>query len=271
MPTPPRRVIPREELTAWERWELGALHEEAQERARAAAHAPAAPVAAPEPSVPPPAQPAPEPAPVVQPEPESVAPMQWPTAEEIEAIQQQAQREGFEAGLEAGRLAAELEVERLKALLMKLQSLVGDLDAALADKVLDLALVVGRQMVRKALEVDRERLLPLLREALATLPPMRPPARLFLNPADQDAVEALLGGELPADVWRLVPDPQIEAGGCRIDSSTSSADLSLATRWAGLVRVLGREQRADLAWQAEPQDAGEADDIAARDQGGPDV
>ncbi|GLS04920.1 hypothetical protein GCM10007860_20680 [Chitiniphilus shinanonensis] len=252
MPTPPRRVIPREELTAWERWELGALNEEAEERARAA-QVPPAPSPEPEPVAPPapepePTPPAPEPEPPAPPEPE----VQWPTAEEIEAIQQQAQREGFEAGLEAGRLAAEVEVSRLKAVLEDLQHMATQLDAELADKVLDLALVIARQQARKEIQADRERLLPVVREAVAALPPLRVPARIALNPADHDAVEGLLGGELPADIWRLVPDPQVEAGGCRIESATSSADLTLSARWANLVRVLGRQQRKDLGWEAEP-------------------
>ncbi|TJZ65886.1 FliH/SctL family protein [Chitiniphilus eburneus] len=257
MPTPPRRVIPREELTAWERWELGALNEEAEERARAVAAAkqqaqqPPPPPPAPEPVAP---EPEPEPAPA-EPEPEPVPPppeVNWPTAEEIEAIQQQAQREGFEAGLEAGRLAAEVEVSRLKSVLGELETMAVRLDAELSEKVLDLALVIARQQARKEIMADRERLIPVVREAVATLPPLRVPARISLNPADHDAVEGLLGGELPGDIWRLVPDPQVEAGGCRIDSATSSADLTLGTRWANLIRVLGRQQHKELAWEAEP-------------------
>lgn len=260
MPAPPRRVIPREELTAWERWELGALNEEAAERERAeeaAREAAAAEQAAQAAEMERQAAAAAAQAEVAaevqqtaEPEAEAAPAIPLPTAEEIDAIHQQAQREGFEAGLEAGRLAAEDETHRLKAVLETLEGMAARFETELAEQTLDLALVIARQLVRETVTTDRSLLLPLVREALAGLPPVKAPARLVLNPDDLAALEGLLTVELPQEVWRLVPDPQMEAGGCRIDTANTRIELTLAQRWSSLTRVLDRHRRPDLAWQA---------------------
>ncbi|HSC79191.1 MAG TPA: flagellar assembly protein FliH, partial [Chitinolyticbacter sp.] len=123
-------------------------------------------------------------------------------------------------------------------------------ETELADQTLDLALVIARQLAREAVSADRALLLPLVREALAGLPPVKAPARLLLNPDDMAALEVQLTVELPPEVWRLVPDPTMESGGCRIDTANTRIELTLAERWAHLTRVLGRQQRPDLAWHA---------------------
>lgn len=253
------RVIPREQLSAWEKWELASLNEaEAEAAALKEEEEVAEPVpeelAAPEEEVFFEEEHELEPLPN---EPVDVpdADVSFPTAEEIEAIVQRAQSEGFEAGLEAGRLVAEDEANRLRSVLESVESTLQKAEAALSNEVLDLAVVIARQMVRDELNHSPERLLPILREALASLPAARSPSRVFLNPDDLIAVEGMLGGDLPGDTWRLLPDKQLETGGCRIETPDSAVDLSLPVRWQNILRVLGRGDRADLGWagqSAEP-------------------
>ncbi len=248
------RVIPREELSEFQRWQFSTLLDET------ALPQTAEPVQA---VVPPVSR---EPQPAIShaelPASENVAEflqvpdaVHFPTAEEIEAIERQAQEEGYQSGLAAGRLAAELEVSRLRALLSGVADACLGVETQLAEDILDLALVVARQLVRDELRADRTLLLPAIREAIAGLPTVREPARLILNPEDLTAISVLLAGELPTDYWRFVPDPSLSAGSCRIESSVTSIDLTLATRWNNLLRVLGRNQRADLSWGATPLSA----------------
>jgi flagellar assembly protein FliH len=266
------RVIPREQLSAWEKWELASLNEVAAEAALLEEEVvePDLPLA--EEDFPVEVEPDLEPLPT-----ESIdvpdADVPFPTAEELEAITHQAQSEGFEAGLEAGRLVAEDEANRLRAVLGNIESTLKKAEAALANEVLDLAVVIARQMVRDELNHSPERVLPILREALASLPAARSPSRVFLNPDDLVALEGMLGGDLPSDTWRLLPDTKLETGGCRIETPDSAVDLSLAVRWQNILSVLGRHDRADLAWaasEATTQLAAEAiaptipDDISAQ-------
>lgn len=254
MAKPVSRVIPREELSEFQRWQFNSLLEgmaphQAESTIEAAVSSPDV-----------------DEDPVEQdfdasadaeesPIPEALP---FPTAEEIAAIEQQAREEGYQSGLLAGRAAAENEVSRLRALLSGLSEACQAAESQLADDVLDLALVVARQLVRENLKVDRSLLLSAVREAIAGLPPVREPARLVLNPEDLKAVSALLAGELPSEYWRLIPDAALPSGSCRIESTTSSVDLGLAARWQTILAVLGKAQRADLAWgygtRAEPSD-----------------
>ncbi|MBS1156343.1 MAG: hypothetical protein H6R07_2267 [Proteobacteria bacterium] len=242
------RVIPREELSEFQRWQFSTLLDEIPKPQVAAKTE-----AVVQPETQPVHQPVESqlPAPVV----ESSHPLDmvhFPTAEEIEAIERQAQEEGYQSGLAAGRLAAELEVNQLRALLTGVSDACRGVEVQLAEDVLDLALVVARQLVREELQVDRAFLLPAIREAIAGLPTVREPARLVLNPEDLTTISALLGSELPSDYWRFIPDSSLPVGSCRIESSVTSIDLTLATRWDNLLRVLGRNKRADLSWAAAP-------------------
>lgn len=250
------RVIPREQLSAWEKWELASLNEAEAEAAALEEEVVEPELSAAEDDFPEEVEPDLEPLPA-----ESIdvpdADVSFPTAEELEAMTHQAQSEGFEAGLEAGRLVAEDEANRLRVVLANVEITLKKAEAALANEVLDLAVVIARQMVRDELNLAPERLLPILREALASLPAARSPSRVFLNPDDLLALEGMLGGDLPSDTWRLLPDAQLETGGCRIETPDSAVDLSLPLRWKNILRVLGRDDRADLGWAAS-DDASES-------------
>lgn len=242
------RVIPREELSDFQRWQFSSLLDTPAPQEQIAPLPQAVPTENDAPQLdasllPPPTE---EECPIP-----TEAGLALPTAEEIEAIERQAQEEGYQTGLAAGRLAAESEVNRLRVLLGDLDAACKDVEARIANDVLDLALMVARQMVREEIRADRTRLLPLVREALAGLPAIKGPSRLLLNPEDLTAVNVMLAGELSADYWRLTPDTSLSPGSCRIETPDSSVDLTMTTRWRNLLRVLGRSGRDNLAWRED--------------------
>ncbi|KPC53116.1 flagellar assembly protein FliH [Amantichitinum ursilacus] len=264
MSTPPRRIIPREEVgdTDWQPLVFTAINDPTPPRMRRpepprapapAALAPAfAPLAQPEPV----AAPEPEAEPVA----EAAAPAPTPIdiqqahAAELEAAMQQAHDAGFEAGhaegLAAGHAEAQADIEGMRRVLHNLEHFTEQAGGELAENVLDLALVIAREMTRNQVEADPQRLLPIVREMIETMPILKPPARILAHPEDVAALESMLGSELPTDTWKLVPDPSVEPGGCKVESSGSRADLSLATRWQQQLRILRRQEREDLSWQA---------------------
>ncbi|WP_432719728.1 flagellar assembly protein FliH [Jeongeupia wiesaeckerbachi] len=247
MAGPHRRVIPREELTAWERWELGGIDEERRARQPQPAAAPLPPVVQVEPE---PVLPAPVDDAATVYESLPVAEVSLPTAEEIEAIEQQAMREGFDAGLEAGRLAAEDEIGRLKGVLSSLDNLVAGAEHDLAESVLDLALVLARELVRQEVAADRKLLLPAIVEALSGIPPASGTSRLYLHPDDLNALEPMLAIELSGETWRLIADPRLNSGDARIETASTQIDLALPARWHTMLRVLNRADRGELGWNA---------------------
>ena len=229
---------------AFKRWEMTSFGDErpsslaariqAEERAAAAAAASAAAAAA-----------------AVSPPPPPPA-MQLPTAAELEALREGARTEGYEEGLqegreagraeayEAGRAEMAAEMESLRAIAATFSQAVTAADETIASDVLDLALHLARSMVRTAFTVRPELIIPIVREAIDYLPVLQAPAILALNPEDIDIVRTALSDELDKGGWRVIADPQVGRGGCKVDTASNQIDAQAAARWARLTHALGK-------------------------------
>lgn len=228
------RIIPKEELSGYQRWELVEFGEPERE-------------AVPVQEESPPAVPVEEPPPP-PPEPE----VHLPTAEEIEHIHQQAHDEGYAAGLERGRqegyaagyeagmAEARAEAGRLKGLVESATAALAGLESGLAEEMNALILAVARQVTRQALRLDPEAVLAVVKEALATLPQSTAPLALVLHPEDAALVQAKLSADPAAPTWRIVEDERMTRGGCRLESETGELDATVENRWHRLVESLGR-------------------------------
>jgi flagellar assembly protein FliH len=210
-------VAAKSGLTAWQRWELPSFD-----------------------APPPPTEPAVE-----------EEPIRLPTAEQLENIHVLAHQEGYEAGhaegyqvgyAEAAKQARE-EAERLAGLMASLEGSLREADQVLAQEVLDFALEVARQMLHQALEAKPELVLGVVREAINTLPHFGQSAHLVLNPTDAELVRSHMGDQLAHTGWKILEDARIERGGCRVETSQSQIDASLATRWQRVVASLGSDSQ----------------------------
>jgi len=220
--------IPKEQLAAYKRWEIDDFD-------------------SPRPKVKP--QPPIPPAHVVQPEAavETVANPALPTAEELESIYNEAQQSGHdagyaagqEAGYQAGLQAAQEQIDRLAALANNFQQSLHDLEQTAADQLLELALEVARQVIRSELRQRPENLAAVVREGLAALPLNHSAVSLHLNPADAALTGEHLGELFNQSGWRIIEDPAIAIGGCRLSAGTSEVDATLETRWKRVLESLG--------------------------------
>ena len=178
--------------------------------------------------------------------------MQFPTAAELEALREDARAEGYAEGreegraaghaeaLETGRQEAALEMETLRAIAATFSQAVTAADETIASDVLDLALHLARSMVRTAFTVRPELIIPIVREAIDYLPVLQQPAILALNPEDIEIVRAALSEELDKGGWRVVADPQVGRGGCKVDTASNQIDAQASARWARLAHALGK-------------------------------
>lgn len=202
-------------LSAWERWEMASFD--------AASAIPQPEAAAP-----------PEPA------------VQLPTEQEVEHIRQQAEQEGHQKGYQeghaAGQAQARSEGERLAALAMQFDQALTEFDEQVAEDMLRLALEVARQVVRQAIVVKPERVIEVIREALAQMPQLH--AVIHLHPEDAALARSYLGDQLTHAGHRIHEDPRQERGGCVIEAGGSKLDASVATRWKRVAGSLG----ADAEW-----------------------
>jgi flagellar assembly protein FliH len=229
--------LPKEQQSAYQRWEMTSFGDDRP--SVVAARTP-----------PPP----PEPLEDVPPPPD------YPTVEELEAIREEARQSGHAEGYEAGRregheeahaevmaegkAANAVELEHLRSLAAEFGAALAGADELIANEVLDLALHLARGMLKTALPVRPGLILPVVREAIEYLPALQQPALLMLHPDDVKAVREGIAEELDKGGWRLVEDPSVGRGGCKIDTASNQIDAQAATRWARLTQALGK----DLDW-----------------------
>lgn len=215
--------IPKEKLTAYQRWELAAFDEAEQkaERAREAAGQPPQEVIEESP-------PTPEEPPIV-----------LPTAADIERMHNEAHEQGYAAGYEEGIADAKAVLADATGILGNLQQAITDLDQKIADQLLATAIEVANQVLRQSLKLQPELLLPIVREAVATLHPGAGHPALLAHPDDAVLIRKHMGDHLTHNNWRIIEDPTLTRGGCRIEFGASEVDATLETRWRRVIEAIG--------------------------------
>lgn len=175
-----------------------------------------------------------------------------PTAEAIEQIQQQAHQEGYhegyqegirqgrEQGYGEGQELAQQEAQRLHQLLTQVNESLQGLDQEMAQQLLALSLDITKQMLRQALAVHPELLLPVVQEAINSLPQANQHPQLILHPQDAALVRSCLEAELAHGHWRVIEDAQITPGGCRLETAQSELDATMENRWQRVLESLGQ-------------------------------
>lgn len=197
-------LIPREKLSAYQRWELHSF--DLQGEFDGAESAPAAAAQA---------------------------------ADAAEAARRAAYDAGHADGLRAGAAQAAVEARQLQALLASAAEQSRSIGEALAEDLLGLSLAIARQMVRRTLTVHPEVILPLINEALAEISTASAQPILTLHPADAVLVRTHLADTLTAGRWQVLEDAAVARGGCLIHTASSQIDATLAVRWQHLLHQLG--------------------------------
>lgn len=147
---------------------------------------------------------------------------------------------GRAAGLDEGRAQAAQEKNHLQQIAASFGSAVAQAEQRMAEELLDLALDLARAMLKSALAVRPELVMPIVGEAVRYLPSLQQPALLFLHPDDAALVKDHMGDELGNAGWRLVEDAHLERGGCRVETASNQIDGLTATRWQRLAGALGK-------------------------------
>lgn len=170
------------------------------------------------------------PEPEVEPEP----PLQPPTLEQIQAIQDDAEKEGFERGHAEGYAQGQTEVRRLVAQIegildsfnRPLVRLENEAVAALGE----LAVRIAGALVGRAYQAEPELLAQLLKEAVDAAGGTSREVEVRLHPDDIAAVAPLL--DLPPQ-QRLTPDLSLSRGDLRVHAEAVRIDGTLDARLRG--------------------------------------
>ncbi|TFW09623.1 flagellar assembly protein FliH, partial [Oxalobacteraceae bacterium OM1] len=149
--------------------------------------------------------------------------------------------QGHAEGMQAGRVQAAQELEHLREVTQNFGNEMAQANDTVANDMLNLALDLAKAMLKTALHVRPELVLPIVSEAIRYLPSLQQPALLFLNPADAELVRNHMADELAKSGWRVAEDAQLERGGCRIETATNQIDAAMPIRWQRIADALGKQ------------------------------
>lgn len=157
----------------------------------------------------------------------------------LEEGRSKGETEGFDKGYREGSAKGEEYASTLKKLAESFASDVAVANETVAEDLLVLGLDFAKAMLKTALKVKPELIVPVVADAVRYLPSLQQPSLLYLNAEDAAIVKKAIGDELESAGWRVVEET-VERGSCRIETSSNQIDSSLATRWQRLAANLGQ-------------------------------
>ena len=181
------------------------------------------------------------------------------TVGEIEDVERRAYEEGFAqgraAGMAAGRAEGKAEhdqaIARANAQVARLEQVFGslsrplqDVDAQVESELVNLALTVARQLVRRELRIDPAQVIAIIRETVALLPAATRDIRVHLHPEDAAVVRERLAATTAERAWSIIEDPVMTRGGCRVTTDTAQIDARLETRINEVITTILGDERA---------------------------
>jgi flagellar assembly protein FliH len=182
------------------------------------------------------------------------------TAEQMEQMQNQAYREGFEQGRKDGFEYGHKEAlavsgdglrekaEKMDELLSALNTPFKELDEQVERELISLTISMVRQLVRREVKSNPEQIIGVVREALALLPVSSRNVRLVLHPEDAKLVREIFEVSDKDLVWTILEDPVLERGGCKVTTDTSQIDATLESRLVAMITtLLGGDRNKDDA------------------------
>ncbi|MDO6823647.1 flagellar assembly protein FliH [Marinobacter sp. 1_MG-2023] len=247
--------IPKEQLTAYERWELPLLDASGNEVARE--------------------------------EERDVKPL---TAADLAEIRQAAREDGFnegrdqglqegraegyelghkeglETGLAEGRERGQAEgydetraevsasLDRLEPILEELLLPIRKHQDELETSLLNLTMVLARAVVYRELTIDSSQIRQVVREAVEALPSTADNVRIHVHPDDFSAVRDV--AERLEATASVVEDSKVLPGGCRVETRNSLVDFTVEKRFQRAVQSM-------LERQTDDGEVGEAEELNA--------
>ncbi len=146
---------------------------------------------------------------------------------------------GHAAGLANGQITMALIAEQLRGVLAALARPMAAVDGEMERVLIALTLEAARRIAQQELNLDPAKVAAVVRDAVASLGVGPRNVAVYVNPDDYAALTEAMADEMrSAEGWRLVADPEVLPGGCRVESEQASVVASLDARAAGLAHTL---------------------------------
>lgn len=176
------------------------------------------------------------------------------TVKELESIHEQAYNEGFALGQKEGLQQKKQELDNniasLRSIIEMLTEPLKELDDDVVNQLAQLSMTVAKQVVRRELHTEEGEIVGIVREAMTALPASTRKIILKIHPDDAELVRNAfsLGDEAESDElrWKLIEDPMITRGGCKVSSENSRIDATVEGRLNRIINtLLGGEREFD--------------------------
>ena len=172
------------------------------------------------------------------------------TQDQLDKIYKQAYEEGFnqgrEDGLKHGLNETRDQIGYLQSIMASLSMPLLDLDKQVVDELVELSMAVVRHMVRRELKISPGEIVGVVRDSLGLLPLASSEVSLELHPEDAVLIRNALVPPDSEPPWKIIEDPTLRRGGCRVISNASRIDATVENRLnAAIAAVMGGERNVD--------------------------
>jgi len=153
---------------------------------------------------------------------------------------------GYMEGLDKGQKEIREQSQYLRSLMATLSMPLPDLDDQLVDEMVQLCMVVVKQMVRREIKTSPGEVVAVIKEALGSLPDVTGDISLELHPEDAQLIRKTMMKSGKDTQWRIVEDPLLSRGGCRVKTNTSRIDATVENRLNAIIaNIMGDEREQD--------------------------
>ncbi|WP_165797301.1 FliH/SctL family protein [Solimonas fluminis] len=164
------------------------------------------------------------------------------TAQQLDEMEAAAYQDGFARGhgegYAAGVQQARAEAARLRELVAHLARPLAQIDEEVERTLVAMTVEVARRLVQQELELDPARVLGVVREAIGALDGAGRELRVMAHPEDAKLLQEHLVAPPEVNSLRVIADPSLMRGDCRVASEFAQVDARLDTRQANLAQSL---------------------------------
>jgi flagellar biosynthesis/type III secretory pathway protein FliH len=166
--------------------------------------------------------------------------------EEANAILENAQREGFETGLQE----AEAEIAKLRESIAELMNGREEALLSVADDIAALAVEVAQRVIKTEVSCDNSLVMSVVRDTIQKAGRNNKTILIKLHPDDTALVKKSLKDEpvpnLQAELI-IMDDPTVDPGSCIIETNSGLIDASFSTQLGVLQQLFGTVKRDEKA------------------------
>lgn len=125
-----------------------------------------------------------------------------------------------------------------------------ELDDDVIHQLAQLSMSVAKQVIRRELHTEEGEIVGIIREAMSALPASTRKITLNIHPDDAELIRSAfsLGEETESDElrWKVIEDPMVSRGGCTIATENSHIDATVESRLNRVINtLLGGERESD--------------------------